>query len=131
MQSDLNVGGKNVLAVVLTEPCVKDALTHSVEEIGKAIVNGYGENNVAKDFLMEGCQTAVIKRGHSSRKRKCCVLYMSRIGPELVKEIKKGILLLQNYIYKIKHKVQNPRRVTNSCQSLVYACADMPAYNYV
>lgn len=89
MRSDLNVGGKNVLAVVLTEPCIKDTLTHSIEDIGKVISSGYGEKNIPKDFLMVGCKSALIKRGHSARKQKCCVLYMTKIDPELVKKIKK------------------------------------------
>ena len=78
-----------MIAVFLTEPCTKDALTHSIEDTGKAISSGY-EKNIPKDFLMEGCTSTLIRRGHSVRKRKRCVLYMTKIDPELVKEIKKG-----------------------------------------
>lgn len=42
---------------------------------------------------MPGCKTSVIKRDETAKKRKCAVVFMSKIDAELVEEIKKGVML--------------------------------------
>lgn len=87
MRTDTKVGGKDALTVVLGDlsGCSMRA------EMGDIIVNqGYGEKNVAKDFLIEGCNDTEVRRGVNSRKRKCVAIFLSKLDKERVEQLKRG-----------------------------------------
>lgn len=69
MQSDVCVGGKQALAVVLDDVA---HLTYPVTVNRKAIIAGkYGQTVISKDFLQPGEDTTVVKRGTKSKRRRC------------------------------------------------------------
>ena len=95
MRSDLSVGGKEVLAVVLNDVHLTNALSYS---------KGFGEKNISKDFLMPGYNKSTIKRGETAKKRKCAVVYLLNVDADVVEEIKvcmhDSVIILQ-YYYRV------------------------------
>ena len=90
MRCDTVFEGKQVLAIVLTDQYITGHLSHSISDITSAITHGYGKKNIPRDFLVDGSTTGVIKRGDAgnSRKRKCAVIYLSKLDPDVVNEVK-------------------------------------------
>ena len=80
MRTDMSVGGKPALAVVLNDLAT---LTYPVSSIKKAITSrGYGQTTISKDFLQPGQECSVVKRGLRSKRRRCDTLYMECIDAE-------------------------------------------------
>ena len=80
MQSDVTVGGKSALAVVLNDVT---KLTYPIPHIKKAITAGkYGQTTLSKDFLQPGERSVVVRRGPKSKHRRCDTLYTDSICAE-------------------------------------------------
>ena len=90
MRCDTMFEGQQVLAIVLTDQHITGHLSHSISDITSAVTNGYGKKNIPRDFLMDRSMTAIIKRGDNSRKRKCAVIYLSKLDPDVVNDVKEG-----------------------------------------
>jgi hypothetical protein len=77
MCTDAPVGGKAVLAVVLSDV---PRLTYPIPHIKNAVTSGrYGANSITKNFLLPGVESAIVKRGHQSTRRRCTILYLDKI----------------------------------------------------
>ena len=78
MRTDVRVGGKPVLAVVLGD--VEGSLKYSATEIRRAI-NGekLGHIRVTKDFLVPGSRDTEVHREGNSRRRKCDAILLEKL----------------------------------------------------
>lgn len=77
MRTDVTVGGKAALAVVLSDV---DVLTYPVHVIRKAVTSGkYGQSAISKDFLQPGENSTTVKRGEHSRRRRCTIIFLDKI----------------------------------------------------
>ena len=90
----------DVLAVVLED--VASFLSHTCTEVKECVVatDSGIYKNVARDFLVRGASTTTISRGalKTSYKRKCCVIKLSCLPPDLQAQLKKGIMYLHSSI---------------------------------
>lgn len=87
MRTDVQVGGHQVLAVVLGD--VESSLTFPIDRIRLALERGgFGYNRITKDFLMPGRDSNYITRNVNSRRRKCEAFILSKI--ENCEQIKSG-----------------------------------------
>lgn len=78
MRTDFKVGGKMVLAVVLSD--ILDVLTYPVITIRKAITTeNRGEMFIVKDFLNPSETSTVVTRNKNNRRRKCDVIYLNEV----------------------------------------------------
>ena len=88
MRTDVSVGGKPALAVVLSD--VAD-LTYPISEVKKAITKGkYGQTTISKDFLQPGEKCAVVKRGPQSKRRRSDTIYSDCIDSETWKKLQQS-----------------------------------------
>ena len=87
MRTDVNVGGKAVLAVVLSDVgCLK----YSLPLIRKAITAAqYGQTVITKGFLQPGEKSTVVKRGVKSGRHRCATIYLENIDEETCDQLKK------------------------------------------
>ena len=85
MRCDTTFEGKPVLAIVLSDQHIAGHLSHPIRDITRAVTLGYGEKNVPRDFLIDEGGTGFIKR-----KRKCVVIYLSKLHPNIVENVKEG-----------------------------------------
>jgi hypothetical protein len=77
MCTDAPVGGKAVLAVVLSDV---PRLTYPIPHIKMQSLQGDMAQTVQqKDFLLPGVESAIVKRGHQSTRRRCTILYLDKI----------------------------------------------------
>lgn len=80
MRTDVCVGGKAALAVVLSDVAF---LTYPISVIRKAVTAGkYGLTAVSKDFLQPGEESVTVKRGDKSRRRRCTVIFLDKIDKD-------------------------------------------------
>ena len=78
MRTDFKVGGKMVLAVVLSD--ISDVLTYPITTIRKAITTeNRGEMFIVKDFLNPSETSTVVTRNKNNRRRKCDVIYLNEV----------------------------------------------------
>ena len=67
MRTDLKVGGKEVVSVVLGD--IEAELTHSISSIREAIRNGdFGGTGIAKNFLTPGISSKSVTRNVNNRR---------------------------------------------------------------
>ena len=86
MRSDLRVASRPVLSVVLSD--IASSLQHTLAEIRDALTLGkLGLKNVSKDFLVPGCLDTTITRNINSKRRKCDVIFLDVLDPELTQQI--------------------------------------------
>jgi hypothetical protein len=78
MRADTQVGGKPVLAVVLSD--VSTSLTFPVSRIRLAIERGnVGHNRITKDFLIPGKNSDRVTRNVNSHRKKCETFTLSKL----------------------------------------------------
>ncbi len=89
MQTDVQVAGNPVLAVVLGE--IASKLTYPLATIRKTIKQGNkGQTQVTKDFLQHGSHSTTVRRDSNSRRRKCEAIYLSRLDSLSSTQLKAG-----------------------------------------
>ena len=86
LRTGTSVKSREVVAIALTDT------NTSTAEIKSAITSlQIGETNCTKDFLDPQSLTTIITRNVSSKRRKCCVIYLDQLPAELREELKQGI----------------------------------------
>ena len=94
MHTDVCVGGQPVLAVVLGD--VVMSLRYSPHQIRLAIEKEKcGQKQVTKDFLMSGKEGTTVKRDVNSKRRKCDIIYQSKIDPGYLQQLISGIYYVE------------------------------------
>ena len=94
MRSDVCVGGKQALAVVLSDVA---HLSYPITVIRKAINAGkYGQTVISKDFLQPGEDSTIVKRGTKSKRRRCDAIYMEAIDQDTCDQLQKR----EHYIFE-------------------------------
>ena len=90
MRADLIVASRPVVSIVLSD--VLPSLSHTLPTIRRAITGGkYGLKNVSKDFLVPGStNTLNISRNINSKRRKCEVIFLDTLEPQLGDQIRAG-----------------------------------------
>ena len=78
--------GQEVVAVVIHD-FRDDAESRKLK---LAIKNHFRNNNVARDFVRPGCVCTTMKRGKSSRSRKCSVIFKAKIEQRLWEQLEEG-----------------------------------------
>ena len=91
MRTDVQVGGQQVLAVVLAD--IASSLSYSVTQIRSALTRGnYGHTRITKDFLKPGEESNFITRNVNSRRRKCEAFIMHHVDSRSCEQLKVGKL---------------------------------------
>ena len=104
MRTDVEVGGKQVVAVVLAD--VATSLTYPLARVHSAIRDGeYGEVRVTKDFLIPGLTTTTVMRNVNGKRRKCEVIKASTLDQWNLDQLIAGMYITAQSICTVKMEV--------------------------